>query len=203
MVSPATTTFDVYDEEALALAEKYESRLFEEIHGSVSRWLPAAPAKVVDIGAGSGRDVAWFAEQGYQVTAVEPARRMREIARSLHAQDDIIWLDDCLPELPGLLRLDNRYDLAWLSAVWIHVPPVSRRLAFQNLVSLLAPAGRIMLSLREGPFPANRIMYATPLEEVEALARDHGLDILHSVYTNDQLDRGEVSWRSLLLGSAV
>ena len=39
--------------------------------------LPDAPGTVLDIGAGSGRDAAWFSAQGYDVIAVEPSSGMR------------------------------------------------------------------------------------------------------------------------------
>lgn len=199
-MSRAVTTFDVYNDEAHGLVEKYESRRFEDIHAGVIDWLPVAPARVLDIGAGSGRDAAWFADHGYQVTAVEPAQQMRKLAESLHSQSTIMWMEDSLPGLSAVLARNNRYDLIWLSAVWIHVPPASRSQTFQTLVSLLRPAGRMMLSLRQGPFPENRIMYATPLDEVESLADEHGLVALHIANTNDKLDRAGVSWRSVVLG---
>ncbi len=42
--------------------------------------LPAQPAGIIDIGGGDGRDSAWLAEQGYNVTLVDPSVEM--IARA-------------------------------------------------------------------------------------------------------------------------
>jgi SAM-dependent methyltransferase len=202
MAAPVTT-IDAYNDESGSLADKYESRPFEDIHAQVIDLLPASPALVLDIGAGSGRDAAWFADQGYEVTAVEPAQQMRVAARSLHVQPDITWLDDRLPELGTLMAQDRQYDLIWLSAVWMHVPPDSRQWGFQHLVSLLRPGGRIMITLREGPFPKNRVMYETSFEELRLLAGKYDLDVLRVVNTPDQLLRNEVSWQSVMLHSAV
>lgn len=44
------------------------------------RHLPAAPARILDIGGGPGVHAAWLAELGYQVTMIEPVARHREQA---------------------------------------------------------------------------------------------------------------------------
>ncbi len=67
----------------------------------------------------------WFAAHGHEVVAVEPARRMREVAKSLHPDSRIRWLDDQLPALENVFRTGLTFDLIWLSAVWMHVPPTS------------------------------------------------------------------------------
>lgn len=44
------------------------------------------PGRVLDIGAGEGADAVWLAEQGWQVTALEPALAARERAAELAGQ---------------------------------------------------------------------------------------------------------------------
>jgi protein-L-isoaspartate O-methyltransferase len=39
--------------------------------------LPAPPARVLDVGAGSGRDAAWLTSLGLEVVAVEPSVALR------------------------------------------------------------------------------------------------------------------------------
>ena len=41
----------------------------------LERWLPPAPARVLDIGGGPGRYAAWLAERGYTVQLLDPERR--------------------------------------------------------------------------------------------------------------------------------
>jgi protein-L-isoaspartate O-methyltransferase len=50
--------------------------------------------RILDIGSGSGRDAAYFAKQGHEVTAVEPVREMRLTAEKLHGKQRIRWIDD-------------------------------------------------------------------------------------------------------------
>jgi SAM-dependent methyltransferase len=46
----------------------------------LSRELPSSPARIVDIGGGTGVYAAWLASLGYEVTLIEPVTRHREQA---------------------------------------------------------------------------------------------------------------------------
>ena len=85
--------------------EAYEAFGFEEIHAGALPFLPAPPGLVLDVGAGSGRDAAWFARRGLEVVAVEPAAALRQEAGRLRPSAAIRWLDDRLPALAQLHRL--------------------------------------------------------------------------------------------------
>jgi SAM-dependent methyltransferase len=86
--------------------------------------VPERPGLVLDVGAGAGRDAAWFAVRGWGVVAVEPAEGMRQEALRRHGGDATIrWLNDRLPGLEAAHRLGLMFDLIWLSAVWQHVAP--------------------------------------------------------------------------------
>ncbi|MDV5168616.1 class I SAM-dependent methyltransferase [Photobacterium rosenbergii] len=51
---------------------------------------------VLDIGAGSGRDALWFAENGCEIYAVEPLEALREIGKQHTHSTEVVWLDDNL-----------------------------------------------------------------------------------------------------------
>ena len=130
---------------------------------------------MLDVGAGSGRDAAWFAARGWEVVAVEPAAAMRQEAARRHASPLIRWVDDRLPALAALHRLGLGFDLVWLSGVWMHIPPEDRPRAMRKLATLLKPGGRLVLTLRHGPAPEGRPMWPVDANEVERLGLDHGL----------------------------
>jgi protein-L-isoaspartate O-methyltransferase len=73
-----------YEQHAISLVRQYESLAFEEVHASLLDLLPAPGSTILDIGAGSGRDAAWFAARGDYVVAVEPSEAMRTHARCTH-----------------------------------------------------------------------------------------------------------------------
>jgi len=165
-----------YAAEAAALLRQYESIPFESVHRDVLHLLPAPPARVLDIGAGTGRDAAAFAALGHAVVAVEPVAALREQAMALHPSPRIAWRDDSLPALAGLLG--EGFDLVMLTAVWMHLDAGQRAAAMPCVARLLRPGGRLILSLRHGPVPPGRRMFAVTAEETIALAAAAGLATL-------------------------
>jgi SAM-dependent methyltransferase len=162
--------------------------------------LPAPGSTVLDIGAGSGRDAAWLAAKGYDVVAVEPSEAMLAHARAKHTSSRIQWLSDSLPDLAKVRRLGLSFDLILLSAVWMHIPPAARQRALRKLATLLAPKGRIAISLRLGAPDTERAMYEVSLPELTGLAQQFGLRIVHTSDSQDKLGRSEVSWTNVVLG---
>lgn len=96
------------------------------MHGWFAGLVPEAPAAVLDVGAGSGRDAAWLTARGLEVVAAEPSAAMREEGRRCHADPRITWVEDHLPALEAVHRLGVAFDLVLLSAVWQRLAPTER-----------------------------------------------------------------------------
>ena len=165
-----------YDQEVEALFERAERIAFAEKHAPVLHLMPAAPSRVLDIGAGSGRDAADYAAMGHRVLAVEPTSALRTRAAALRTSPLIEWLDDSLPDLTATLARGETFDLVLLSAVWMHLDADQRRRAMSNLARLVRTGGVVILSLRHGPVPTGRRMFEVSGAETIGLARARGLE---------------------------
>lgn len=194
MILPSTAG---YGEAADALAEQYESVSFADVHRDVLHLFPPRPSTIVDIGAGSGRDAAALAALGHRVVAAEPTAELRSLGERIHADQDIEWIDDALPDLPVLRDLGRHFDLVLLTAVWMHLDERERSLAIEGIVGMLAPAGRVILSLRHGPVPARRRMFDVSAQETIELAHAHGLNVVHLSERDDLHGRQDVRWSDL------
>jgi SAM-dependent methyltransferase len=172
-----------YAEQADELVARYEAIDFADKHAAVLHLLPSAPARVLDVGAGTGADAAWFAERGHPVVAAEPTAEFRRRGRALHPSRSIEWIDDSLPALAEVRRRARTFELVMLTAVWMHLDESERRIAMPNLASLLAPGGVLVMALRHGPVPPGRVMYEVSADETIALAEPCGLRPLLNVRT--------------------
>ena len=188
-----------YDAHAAEIASRYESAASEVVHSWLIDLLPQAPALVLDVGAGTGRDAAWLTKRGYDVVAVEPSSGMRAQGQQLHPEASIRWEADSLPGLEHTLRLGLSFDLIVLSAVWMHVPPNERRRAFRKLVTLLKSGGLIAITLRNGSAEEERGFHPATQSEIERLAREHGAFVERAGESQDQLWRPEVTWTHLAI----
>jgi SAM-dependent methyltransferase len=189
-----------YNQHAEALSEQYNAIEAEAVHRSwVAAHLPVKPGFACDIGAGSGRDANWLAENGWDVVAVEPSKQMRQLAEG-QSHPNITWLDDALPHLNKLRGLGHRFDLILLSAVWMHVPPGSRERAFRILSELLKPSGVLVITLRHGSDEqenAERGFHSVSADEVLEYAKRRAVALTDRYREPDRL-RNHVDWETLV-----
>ena len=183
-----------YDQEVEAFFTRADAIAFAEKYADVAYLLPAAPSRILDIGAGSGKDAFDLAVLGHQVLAVEPTRALLAGAMARHAHPAIAWLDDGLPDLAATRARGQTFDLILLSAVWMHLDEGQRRRAMPNVAELLADGGMLILSLRHGPVPPGRRMFEVSAEETIDLARAEGLGV------RLQHERGSIQAANRLAG---
>jgi SAM-dependent methyltransferase len=187
-----------YAESADVLAAQYESIAFADVYRDVLQLLPSRPGRVLDIGAGTGRDAAALASIGHHVTAVEPTQELRQYGERLHSEARIEWVDDTLPDLNRVLARNEQFDLILLTAVWMHLEGDERRTAMRRTADLLAPSSLIIMSLRHGPIPDGRRMFDVSGEETCRLAKQSGLQVLRQSEREDMLGRAEIRWTFLV-----
>ncbi|MER9889118.1 class I SAM-dependent methyltransferase [Mesorhizobium sp. M0114] len=167
-------------EASSSLVARFESVDPKNVYAPVIDLLPKSPARVADIGAGTGRDAAWFAHQGHDVVAAEPVRELREPGMAIHRDQKITWLDDRLPDL-SKLQVHGPFDLVTLCGVWQHIDDEERQLAMQNLGRLVKIGGLLIMSLRHGPgAPGRRVVPVKPSDTIE-LAERAGFNLLRQL----------------------
>lgn len=164
-----------YDVEADALVRRYEQVRPLDKYRAALHLMPSAPCRVMDVGAGSGADAAWFASLGHEVLAVEPTLELRRRAMELHPSPRIRWMDCCLPDLPHVVALRSRFELICVAGVWTHLDEPQRRDALRTLASLAAVDGIILVSIRHGPPPAGRLVFPVRVPDTIASAKSFGL----------------------------
>ncbi|MEH6742743.1 class I SAM-dependent methyltransferase [Hyphomonas sp.] len=199
MTGPASTAG--YAEEAADLFLRYEKRDPAAVHAPWAEFMPAPPARILDIGAGTGRDAGWFARLGHSVLAVEPVEELRTGAAKLHPEPEITWLEDALPDLTATRARGETFDMILMQAVWMHMTETERATGMAHIASLLKPGGRLFMSQRHGPIPEGRRMFDISGEETIGLAGPLGLTNLFHERTGsiqaENMARG-IEWTKLV-----
>jgi SAM-dependent methyltransferase len=198
MTSARPSGTEGYAEEAEQLLGRYESITFEVAQAPVLHLIPTAPSRILDIGAGTGRDAAALAARGYSVVAAEPTAALRLGGMARHTSPRIEWIDDSLPLLAVLRARGEAFDLVMLTAVWMHLDEAERRTAMPAVASLVRAAGTVLMSLRHGPVPRGRRMFDVTAEETVRLAEAHDLGVVFNRLTGSVLAGNEdVTWTRL------
>lgn len=103
-----------------------------------------ASARIVDIGCGTGRDMAWFEARGVRVTGIDISIEMLKRARG-KVRGDLMAM-----QMSRLGIRDNAFDAAWCCASLLHLPKPEAKRALGEIRRVLGSGSPMMLSLQEG-----------------------------------------------------
>lgn len=177
----------------------------------------APGARVLDVGAGSGRDVAALLELGFEAFGVEPNAAMRATALRLRPGLAGRLADAALPGLgrPFSERHPEGFDAVACSAVLMHIAPAELPVALQSLVQQLrAPAAgeagmqrpALLLALPEMAASQlagdrdtdGRRFHNHAVATVQALLADLGLQLERSATNDAVLASAGTRWHMLV-----
>lgn len=185
-----------YAANAAELIARYEALSTADLLSPVIDLLPRT-GRVLDLGAGTGRDAAWFAANDFQVLAVEPVAGFRDAGARLHPSPRIDWLNDRLPDLTAVRQRGGAFDLVQLSGVWQHLDRDQRKRAMPVIATLLASTGILTVSIRHGPGAPNRPCFEGNAEEAISSAEAAGLRLVrrrHVASVQEGNRRAGVTW---------
>jgi SAM-dependent methyltransferase len=141
VVDAATAEF--YSRQASEIAARYES-----VASPVARFFGTAFAtgsRVLDVGAGSGRDLGELLASGYDAYGVEPSEALAALAVVHHPELTGRIARGALPQIGE--PFGGGFDGILCSAVLMHVPEADLFDTVFALRQLLRPHGRLLLSL--------------------------------------------------------
>jgi ubiquinone/menaquinone biosynthesis C-methylase UbiE len=117
-----------------------------EVAASARRFLELTShqARILDLGCGAGRDMAWFEAQGTAVVGLDLSRLMLDQARRC-VHGPLLQMDMCNLGLPA-----GCVQGVWCNATLLHLPKDEAPEALAEMQRITAPGGILFLSVQEG-----------------------------------------------------
>lgn len=169
-----TAGVEGYERDVARFVASSQQLNFHETNRAFLPFLTAAPAAVLDAGAGAGQNAAALAKLGHRVTAVEPMADFLAAAKATYRDLPVDWRGDSLPQLASL-EGSPPFDFVLADGVWHHLSDAERGSAFVRLAALMNPGGRLAISLRNGPAGMGVRVFPTDVERTLAQAAEPGL----------------------------
>lgn len=191
-------TRDYYSSNADKLA-----RVYAKSQGGISDWFETAfpkGTKILDVGAGSGRDLARLLDGGWDAWGVDPSLAFIAEAEKLYPAVRDRISESALPELHNVP--DREYDGILCSAVLMHIPEEGLFDAVFGLRRVLKPGGRFLVSLptdsNGNPVserdPEGRLFNGLSPDKLELLLSRLGFSCIGRGESTDSLGRLERKW---------
>lgn len=143
----------------------------------IEPWADTVSGPILDVGSGTGRWAGHLTNKGHDVTGLEPAQRLVQIARDAHPaaqfhHGSIADLENTKAQWAGIL--------AWYSI--IHMSPAELPGALSTLRAALTRDGTLLLSFFSGPrldsfaHPV-ATAYRWPMSTMQHMLSDAGLEV--------------------------
>ena len=103
--------------------------------------------KILDVGCGSGRDSVFFANQGFEVVAIDGSQNVIDLAKQTDTRID--WQCLRFDEI-AKQNWQNQFTGIWACASLLHVPFDELSKILNDLLSCLRPTGILYASFKYG-----------------------------------------------------
>lgn len=152
---------------------------------------------IIDIGAGSGRDILYFMSKGYQVEGIDAALEMCRLASEYTGVPLICCkIQEWVP--------DKKYDGIWANASLLHLSLEEVEEFILRVDGLLENQGVVYISLKSGIETGIDVTgrYFTNFTEEKVrqiISKSTAMEVVDSWKSEDKLHREEVVWINFIL----
>ncbi len=200
-----------FNDRADALSLQYNSLDRARAHAGLIELLPKLEKlEMLDVGAGSGADAALYAEMGHDVVAVEPAWKLRNIAKKMFRNGRIKWIADKLPNLELVQASGQKFDVVYCANALQYLKKKDRRLSLVRMLSFLKDGGLLEI---QHPYPPSReYQFLIDSNEIkdfvkqynESISKHSCLKILREICfktfdTRKALDGSELYYKTVII----
>lgn len=155
-----------------------------------------AGGRIIDLGCGSGRDVKWFRDNGYEACGLDASEELVRLTRGTH--DIPVEVGSIEAWVAG-----EPFDGIWCCASLMHLTDNEAEKFFTNLQYNLKSGGVLFASVKSGIETGydgvGRYLRDFTEEDIRNLLDNAtGVNIKEIWYTNDSLDRRDFKWLNFI-----
>ncbi|QGZ57734.1 class I SAM-dependent methyltransferase [Paraburkholderia acidiphila] len=197
-------TISYYSKNAELVVDRYESI----VNGLAEHFEVAFPSgsRVLDIGCGSGRDLAYLQTLECDVYGLDATPELVELAQSRHPELKGRIVCESIPS--AQVPFGGAFDGVLCSAVLMHIPLEHQIAAAEFIERSLKPGGRLLYSVpskrRDATTTENRdghgrLFIPDLVEGYIDILVNQGFTLIERWCNADSLGRDEVEWASVLM----
>jgi 2-polyprenyl-3-methyl-5-hydroxy-6-metoxy-1,4-benzoquinol methylase len=198
-------TIEYYNQNAKDLYHTYTSVK----EGGIQEYFPIAfpdkKSKILDVGAGSGRDLKILLDQGYDAYGIDGSEKLIEISKENYPILKERLVHSYIPS--KTIPFDQKYDGILLAAVLMHIP---RENLFDVVVTLkewLNDHGKLLISIpsqynltiENDRDERGRLFVIYDLNELILGLERFGFRVIQKWRAEDSLRRSGIVWDSVLM----
>jgi SAM-dependent methyltransferase len=189
------STIHHYENNADEFIASYESADMSVLHRTIVDHLDEG-SKLLDIGFGSGRDLAFLKENGFDIWGADPSEKFVGHAQRRFPDISNHFYCTALPNLALPSELKRSFDAVILIAVWMHLPQSTYEDAIRSLCTFLKPGGTLILSysITQRDEKSERYFEDIDREFLQELFKKDNCHLTASHTNSDGLSERDIIW---------
>jgi len=196
-------TVKYYSKNAQIIAERYESVVSSLSASFDQSFRPNS--KLLDIGSGSGRDLAHLASLGHECFGMDATPELVELSQSLHPELKGKIIQCALPDFHP--PFGGQFDGILCSAVLMHIPEDQLAPTALSIKTYLKKNGRLLYSVpikrldvvTENRDANGRLFIPDQSDRLQTIFEQLGFSLISKWINADSMGRGSVEWISVLM----
>ncbi len=191
-------TIDYYNDNASYYFDRTSNVDLVPLYEVFLKYVPAG-GRIMDLGCGSGRDVKWFRDHGYEAYGLDASEQLVKIARDqLAIPVEVGCIEDWVA--------DEAFDGIWCCASLVHLDDEAFDRFLSNLRYNLRSGGVLFMSVKEGiesgTTEDGRYFRDFNEDRISALLSHYdGIRIEKIWYTEDKMHRTSFKWLNAIIKS--
>ena len=192
-------TTDFYNAKSTQLIERYDNAKMSSLHQLLVKYIPSK-SKVLDIGFGSGRDLQFLYDNGYNVWGIDPAKKFVENAKIRFPEKKDHFFEEGIPFREKSLGKMLKFDAVIVIAVWMHLRYDQYSETIENIANVSRPGCVVVISYSEGERydEDERYFESVDLENLIELFSVKDFELIKTIKNEDSLKRNSLSWVTLV-----
>lgn len=197
-------TLNYYQNHAKDFFEQTLNVNMQNIYQLFLEHLPKNPLrnqqKILDVGCGSGRDSVFFANQGFEVVAIDGSQNLIDLAKETDTRID--WQCLRFDEI-AKQSWQNHFTGIWACASLLHVPFDDLSKILNELITCLTPNGVLYASFKYGDSEREQDgRFFCDMNEQRWQLIENQLELAKTLKVwqtvDNRVDRQEIWWNVLL-----
>lgn len=186
------STINYYNQNAQEYALKVSGANMSADLNTLIEGLPkSSEIKLLEIGAGGGRDLKYMRDRGFNVLPLEPST---ELANLIEKEQGVKVVRQKVQEM----SYENEFDGVYAIASLLHIPKNEILDVLKKINTSLKENGVFLLTLKEGVGESldnqNRFFSYYAVDEIKEILEEAGFNNISFNKNNDMLNRADTQW---------
>ena len=192
------TTTDVYNKNVTEFIDRYNNADMSSLHQLLLKQIKK-DSTVLDIGFGSGRDLQFLKDNGYDIWGIDPSEKFVQNAQNRFPDISNHFIQSSVPFSVEQPPFSIKFNAIITIAMWMHLKREQYEDVVKSIVSVAKDNATIVISYSQGNRTDDeRYFENVDLDYIIQIFQQYNFRLVKKSITQDNLNRDLLEWTTII-----